>query len=281
MQVRTLEGEDRARLYDAFRASFADYAVPVTMGREDFDAMHARRGYDPGLSLGAYDGSGDLIGFIFSGAGPWRGERAGYDMGTGVVPSARGSGLAYTLAEELKGLLRARGIGTYVLEVLKGNEAAIRTYRKAGFEVTRQFECPSGRVGATMDALPAGIELRALDAFPDWAAGFREWRPSWQNSDESIARSSGAVRTIAAFDSRGEAAGFVAATRAGSVAQLAVRRGSRRSGLGRALLGAVAAESGGDLRYVNVQSDDLATLGLLSSLGVAESLGQYEMELHL
>jgi hypothetical protein len=43
----------------------------------------------------------------------------------------------------------------------------------------------------------------------------------------------------------------------------------------------LAARSGGAIRYVNVQSDDAATLGLLASCGVSEGPGQYEMALDL
>jgi len=77
------------------------------------------------------------------------------------------------------------------------------------------------------------------------------------------------------------------------VAQLVVRPDARREGVGTALLAALAARAyaahaagagatgepigAPAFRYVNVQSDDMASLGLLASVGLSEARDQWEM----
>lgn len=277
IHIGTLEHEDGATLYAVFMEAFSDYAVPVSWARAEFEAANLRRGFDPSLSLGAYDGE-RLVGFILSGQGRWKGEVAAYDMGTGVVPAARGSGLAGRLAEELKRLLRERGIPRYVLEVLRSNEPAIKTYRRAGFSVTRLFECPGGEFQEPGIASPEGLEIRELRDFPRAeAVSFRDWEPSWQNSDAAIARSVEPPLLLGALEEE-RLRGYLVAGTNGTIWQLAVHPDSRRQGIGTALLRDLSLRVGGKLRYVNVQSDDAATLSLLARAGIVEGPGQYEME---
>jgi len=291
---RPLDAEGPEELYGAFMEAFSDYAVPVTATFDDFRTMHRRRGVSYAASVGAYDG-GRLAGFVFNGTGTWRGAPCAYDAGTGVLPAWRGRGLTAAMASASIETLGKLGFGSWLLEVLVGNEKAHRAYLKAGFRETRRFACPEGTV---VGPEPPGLEAEAragvrvleraardVAAFASW----RDWEPSWQNSDESLARNPEPMTTLVAFEdgnggrgsTPGEPVGYVVATRKGSVAQLAVRPDRRRRGVGRALVSALAARSGGAVRYVNVQADDRATLGLFASFGIGAGVEQREMELRL
>jgi ribosomal protein S18 acetylase RimI-like enzyme len=294
--IKSLVDQTPESIYRAFMEAFADYSVPVTWSREEFEANNARRGFDPAISLGAFEG-GRLIGFALNGRGSWGGEPAAYDMGTGVVPEARGAGLAGMLAERLKETLPAFGIRRWLLEVLRDNAPALTTYERAGFRITRRFECPIGVFCEPGKALPGGIAIEELPAFPrEEARAMREWEPSWQNSDDSVARAAGSLVFFGArewgredglasapsVDSRASRLlGYAVASPSGVIWQLAVERGLRRRGIGAAILRAIAARSKGSIRYINIQSDDVATLGLLARCGVSEGPGQYEMLLEL
>ncbi|HOX32123.1 MAG TPA: GNAT family N-acetyltransferase [Spirochaetales bacterium] len=281
MDIRSLEGEPPQRIYEAFMEAFADYQVPVAWSREDFEANKARRGFEASISVGAYE-DGRLVGFSLNGRGSWGGAPTAYDLGTGVAPAARGSGLAGRLAEAAKELLPRAGIRRYLLEVLRDNAPAIRTYERAGFRVTRLFECPGGTfIPPGGAAATPGLSIEELSSFPAAeAAAIRDWEPSWQNSDEAIARMPGPLVLLGAREGA-RLAGFLVAQPSGTIWQLAVAREARRRGLGSALLAALAARSGGALRYVNVQADDAASLGLLARCGAAQGPGQYEMLLEL
>lgn len=282
----SLEGLSQESLHATFLAAFADYEVPLDLPFPEFRRMQARRGVSPAAGLGAFAGD-ELVGFICNGVGTWKGRPCAYDAGTGVLPSWRGRGLSGALAGECARRLAARGFETWLLEVLVSNEKAIKTYRRAGFRPTRRLAVregalPEAGLRAAAAAGAAGVAIVQAPAFdPARYASFRDWEPTWQNADESLARDTLPPLVLEAR-AGAEVLGYVAATERGSVAQLAVARRARRRGLGRALLLALAAlVPGGSLRYVNVQEDDAASLGLLDSLGIGGGLGQWEMELAL
>lgn len=277
-EIETLEAEGLERVYGAFMEAFSDYSVPVSWSFEEFRASCLRRSVDLSISLGARE-EGRLVGFVLNGRGTWAGAPAAYDAGTGVVPAARGSGLAGRMAERILEILPALGIRRYVLEVIRDNIPAFRTYVKAGFEVTRSLECPGGVFADPGRPAQPGLEVgepgrERLDAGA--AVARRDWEPSWQNSDESVRR---AVEPLVVLEARlaGRSAGHLVASRNGTIWQLAVDRDLRGRGIGTALLRTLASRLGPSIRYVNVQADDEATLGLLVACGIGPGVGQYEM----
>ena len=278
-EIRSLADEDEGRIYEAFMTAFADYSVPVTWSRADFDESNVRRGFDKAISLGAYEG-GRIVGFVLNGSGSWRGEKAAYDLGTGVLPEARGSGLSGAIAAELVRFLPGLGYRRYVLEVIRDNLPALKTYEKTGFTVTRELECPEGSYADPGIPAPSGLDFVDLPrghAFPRATlSSFRDWEPSWQNSDDSVVRMPGSLVALGArLD--GRLAGHVVASPKGTIWQLAVARGERGRGVGAAILHELSLRVGPALRYINVQADDKATLGLLARCGIREGVGQYEM----
>lgn len=278
-EIRSLADEEAGRIFEAFMAAFADYSVPVTWSRADFEESNARRGFDGSISLGAYEGR-RLLGFVLNGAGTWGGKRAAYDLGTGVLPEARGAGLSGNLASRLVDFLPTRGYGLYVLEVIRDNLPALKTYEKAGFRITRSLECPGGSFVDPGKTWPAGLELVDLPCGKDFpreqVSAFREWEPTWQNSDDSIERMPARLVALGArLD--GRLVGHAVAAPNGTIWQLAVARGERGKGIGTALIRGLAGRLGPALRYINVQADDQATLGLLSGCGIGPGVGQYEM----
>jgi len=278
-EIRSLAEEDEGRIFEAFMAAFADYSVPVAWSRADFDEANARRGFDRSISLGAYEG-GRIVGFVLNGSGTWGGEKAAYDLGTGVLPEARGGGLSGAIAAELVRFLPGLGFGRYVLEVIRDNLPALKTYEKAGFAVTRELECPEGSYADPGIPSPSGLDFVDLPlghAFPrSTLSSFRDWEPTWQNSDDSVVRMPGSLVALGArLD--GRLAGHAIASPKGTIWQLAVARGERGRGIGAALLHELSLRVGPVLRYINVQADDKATLGLLARCGISDGVGQFEM----
>ena len=62
MIIRPLLENDLDEVYDCFLAAFSDYSVPLRPGREQFEEMLRRRGYQPGISAAAFD-NGPMVGF--------------------------------------------------------------------------------------------------------------------------------------------------------------------------------------------------------------------------
>ena len=82
---------------------------------------------------------------------------------------------------------------------------------------------------------------------------------------------------VLAAQERSEVLGGLVSGKNGTIWQLAVAPKARGQGIGTALLRSLAARVGPSLRYVNVQADDAATLGLLARAGISGGPGQYEM----
>ena len=102
-----------------------------------------------------------------------------------------GSGVNAEQRQELGTYLRDRGVDTFVLEVIKDNEPAIRAYRKAGFEVNREFKCFELQV-ADLRGGPSDTDssqIRPVDRqVVSSLAECADWPPSWENSFAAIHR---------------------------------------------------------------------------------------------
>ncbi|MDA8325140.1 MAG: GNAT family N-acetyltransferase, partial [Nitrospiraceae bacterium] len=254
-----------------FLEAFGDYFVKIAPGLEDFRRMNALRGVDYSVSMGVLE-DGVLAGFTLSGVGNWRGLPTAYDAGTAVLKSSRGRGYSTGMFHRLKPLLKGRGIGLCLLEVIDGNQAAKTLYEKLGFRVTRRFVCQALKAGALRAGRPAGVEITdvPLSAWPALRAameGDEGFLPSWQNSWDSLRRlPDGFVVKAAWFG--GEPAGYgVVAPAAGSMPQLWVRSGLRGRGIGSALIAGLAGASrkGGALSWVNIDETRADVLKFLKT----------------
>jgi ribosomal protein S18 acetylase RimI-like enzyme len=265
-----------AELLPVFQAAFADYPVPLTLNLAEFTAMVTRRGYDLGISVGAFDGE-HCVGFHLICRGQWQGAPCAYDTGSGVLPAYRHQGIGRRMFQWLAPRLREAGIRQCRLEVLADNTPARRSYAAVGFRPTRQFDClsldlPAADADAPFDAWQ--IEIRN-----DLPAEFAQWledEPAWQNSFDAMARTPQRLtRVMLVQDGRVLAAGLVNAD-AGDVPLFAVAPSHRRQGLGRALLRVLRRASKVPLRFINLTAGG-PSVALVKALGGVSLSGQWEM----
>lgn len=279
MEIRSLAHTDFDTLHEAFAAAFADYEIHS--GREELRRMLRRRGFEAELSFAAFDGE-RIAAFTFNGIGTHEGRPTAYDTGTGTLPAYRGQGLASRIFTGSIPHLRAAGIRRYLLEVLQHNPAALAVYRKSGFETTREFnyfgqekrlvrmpEERSAYAGAIRPIDP-GIVRRRTD--------FRDFRPSWQNDDDSVARAGGDLTGFGLFRDD-ELLGYcICEPRSGDITQLAVAPQFRRQGIGTALLrhalGTITADT---VKVVNTETGCEALTRFLSAMNIPIKGRQFEM----
>lgn len=300
MEIRPLASIPRITLHRAFSEAFSDYSVPLRLSPEALSELHRRRGVRYDLSVGAFDQE-RLVGFTFNGLGTFDGRLAGYDAGTGVIPAARGRGLARRMMERSLRLLATQGAERSILEVLQTNHRAIALYRDIGFRIRRELLCwrlcdvpprrevpglviqsagPTQTVGQTVGQAvnqavnQAGFDVHR-DAPPLWA-----WAPSWQNSSESIARAT-AARTVLVARVGDTLAGYGIVFSNGDLAQLAVTPAMRRRGVGTELLRAARRRTNADLTITNTDGGDGGTTGFLGAAGALERVRQHEMMIEL
>ena len=282
-----LKEEDFDTVYGTFVKAFSDYQIEMKITKEQFKEMNVRRGLSYELSVGAVDDRGKMVGLALNGADFWDKKLTAYDMGTGVVPEFRGKGVADGMFDFLIPKLRQSGLKQYLLEVIRSNEKAYNLYKKKGFRETRQFECFTAEVASlnlesTIDA-EDGISIKPME-MPEWSLfeSFWEWRPSWQNSVDSVKRSQSRKVVLGAFKGSRCVGYGIIYSESGDIPQFAVKETFRRRGVGTLLMKALAREARrGRLAVVNVDSSSQVTLDFLTDLGFKNFAGQYEMVLEL
>jgi ribosomal protein S18 acetylase RimI-like enzyme len=282
---RVLRPVSRPALLGAFLEAFGDYAVNVGEVTERWlDVRCVKNAVDFDASVGAFDGD-RMVGFTLIGIDKRQGERIAYDAATGIVPDHRGQGLARRMFDHALPGLRERGVTSFLLEVLQGNEPAIRAYTRAGFEVVRElrcFELDVEPVRAVAEP-PAAI----LPADRATVLGLRDeidWLPSWENDFPAIERIPDDLVIFGAFE-EGTCIGAVAYTPVLNwIMMLAVRRDRRREGIGTALVRHLAAHLPEVVPLVklnNVDASDGGMLAFLERNGFRHKIDQFEMSLRL
>ncbi len=225
-------------LFGAFEQAFADYEVKID--KAEHLAMLRRRGFDPALSFAAFDG-GRIVSFTCNGIGDFYGTPTAYDTGTGTLKDYRGQGLATRVFEYSIPYLKEAGIREYLLEVLQHNTGAVSVYRKIGFEVTREFyyfRAETAQVTHGTKAVDFPHTLRDIDIneYASVVPAFWDFRPSWQNSVESINRSAEGFVSLGVFDGDKLVGYGIFEPASGDITQIAVDREYRRRGVGSLLL---------------------------------------------
>lgn len=259
MVIRPLRAGDFEAVHAAFTEAFSDYVIKLSPSRDQLAEMLARRAWAPEASVGVFDGE-RIVAFTLNGID----GGAGYDSGTGVVPSHRRQGLARELMESSFALLRERGCTRYILEVIDLNQAAAALYRSLGFVETRGLQCWSyelqgeGVNGARETAAACELEGDIV--------------PSWQNTRASIARARD--RRVTIGDEHGCAIVFPGS---GDLPHLAVERAHRRRGIGTRLLRGAASLAGKPLRILNIDERDAGIAAFLERAGAKKTVRQLEM----
>jgi ribosomal protein S18 acetylase RimI-like enzyme len=280
-----LRAVDKAAVHAAFTEAFADYAMSSSgLTEERLLLRMEKNAVDYDLSVGAYD-DGRMVGFTLLGVDSWGGALTAYDAGTGIVPPFRGRGLVRRMFDHALPALRERGVERFSLEVLQQNEAAIRSYRKSGFEITRQLRSYAADAAILFHS-PTSADASAWDVQPIGARTFglvvqdADWLPSFENRFSAVERIPNDVTLIGAFDG-GRCVGVAAySPPLRWFLTLVVCRSHRRRGVGRTLLAHVAARLPAGvtgLAVINVDASDEGMIAFVGALGFGPLVDQFEM----
>ncbi|MDR2920731.1 MAG: GNAT family N-acetyltransferase [Tannerella sp.] len=233
MKIQSLGDMSLDEVFEAFRKAFADYEMQLN--KDEHLAMLKRRGFDPALSFAAFDGD-KIVSFTCNGIGDFYGIPTAYDTGTGTLKDYRGKGLATQVFEYSIPYLKETGIQEYLLEVLQHNTGAVSVYSKIGFEVTREFyyfRPENNQIRNEMKVIDfpytiQPININEYDGIPT----FWDFRPSWQNSIESVNRSLEGFACMGVFTEEKLIGYSVFEPASGDVTQIAVDKQYRRKGVG-------------------------------------------------
>ncbi|MDR2084186.1 MAG: GNAT family N-acetyltransferase [Bacteroidales bacterium] len=237
MEIKSLNKTDFDAIFKAFNTAFIDYELQLN--KVQLQAMFKRRGFNPALSFGAFEGD-KIVAFTCNGIGNFNGIPTAYDTGTGTIKDYRGKGLATKIFEYSIPYLKEANIKQYILEVLQHNTKAVSVYRKLNFEVTREFnyftqsdkEIRNEIKNTDKSYSIKQIDIRKIDSI----TSFWDFYPSWQNSFESIERAIDDFISLGVFN-EDELIGYcVFEPISGDITQLAVDKQHRRKGVASILI---------------------------------------------
>jgi ribosomal protein S18 acetylase RimI-like enzyme len=280
---RFLNDSDREAVHVAFLNAFSDYQVNMQMTRDEFDFRLRRDGVDLTKSAGAFE-ENEMVGFTLNSVGEWPGGHTIYDAGTGVVPRARGRGIAKALFNFMGPQLKLLGFEQYLLEVITTNDVAANLYRRLGFKDTRKLAVFRTNTQLELRVFKEDAELREVSVL-DWNLYKKFWDsyPSWQNSPEAVDRTTpNNVVLEVWFDGNCVGYGVVSKT-SGNLYQLAIDRPYRRKGLGSLLIDQLQRRvvTGDPIKVNNVDEELNDALAFYKSVGFQLVLEQYEMSKEL
>ena len=285
ISIKSLSGVSVERIYDAFVNAFSDYVEPFNLSFEQLKYMIERRGFNLDLSFGAFN-KNELVGFTLNGIGDWNGILTAYDTGTGIIKEFRKKGIATKLFNESLPVLRENNIAQYLLEVIRTNTSAYELYRKAGFEVTREFDyfvSTKDKIVINKNMLNEEFKIKEIK-YPDWELfkTFWDYIPSWQNSIDSINRKLEYFIILGIFEKDNVAGYGIVEKETGDIPQLCIAKKFRRKGLATTLFYHLLQYSEKDeIKIINTPKTFYPFKKFATSINLKAGLGQYEMLLKL
>ncbi|AQQ54336.1 GNAT family N-acetyltransferase [Planococcus lenghuensis] len=189
---------------EAWNRGFEGYFFDMTTTPEAFEKRLDQEGLAPELSLVVFHG-GQPAGLVLNGIRKSGNKKIGWNGGTGVASSLRGSGIGKKLMEQTLAIFKANGVQTATLEAIKENDPAIALYEKVGYRIIDrlQFLHLHGEVEHSME--PARF-FRTERTIPEKAGELPFYRSAypWQ----TLWQSAKGGEALIAFDETGQPAGY-------------------------------------------------------------------------
>lgn len=279
----TLENTRIEKLHKTFVEAFSDYQVKVDIPLIKLQQMLQRRGYVSKASIGAFNND-ELVGFLLNGIRNWNGKLTAYDTGTAVIQNFRKQGITSNMILNAKETLREMGAQQWLLEVIQSNTSAVKLYKKQGFEILRDFHCYKLQKNKHNPITQYKVEhIDKIDeSLWEELTKFWDFKPSWQNSIDSInALSEAFTYSIVRID--GTIVGYgIIENKTGDIPQLAVNKNYRGKGIGRSILTDLINSTESDnINFTNVDSQCTSMNDFLVKLGFENVISQHEMILKL
>jgi ribosomal protein S18 acetylase RimI-like enzyme len=284
MEYRYLHRSDFPLVHKTFQQAFADYAIDISYMTED---VHLRRAYKNGVDFGASVGAfeeREMVGYTLVGTDIFFDKKAGFDIGTGIIPAFRGKGVATGILNKIVEQLSARRFESFYLEVLENNAPAIKAYEKSGFIVTRKLICYQHN----LQSMPREENSSNCRIVPcerylihDFKSSF-SWEPSWENRVNAILNSPDNLICFCAMTGGKPGGLIIYCPGLHWMLNLTIHPDLRQHGLATALLMHLlySVKSLGHpyLKALNIPESDAVMNHVLQQVGFVLLANQYEME---
>ncbi|CAI8718788.1 GNAT family N-acetyltransferase [Chryseobacterium sp. IT-36CA2] len=278
MEFKTLANITIDELLSVFNHSFSDYVIPFHLTKEVLVAKIAAEKLDMDISAGAFE-NGELVGFILQSEKVENGEKIIYNGGTGVVPESRGKGMVRKMYDFIVPALKKRNANTLLLEVIEGNQPAIRAYENLGFTIVRRLLCFNGNI--KHGKANTEISIKDLKTFQwELLSSFWDIEPSWQGSVFVLEPMPENYITLGAYNKERLVGYIVYGPVSRKIYQIAVDKNHRNQGIGTMLFNVILEKNGGQAVVLNNVDDSSENTSqfLSEKIGLNNWLSQFEMK---
>lgn len=270
---------DLRQVYEAFCAGFSDYIIKMTIPWEHFfNSFFKREGNQLEYSYVALDGECP-IGIIFSGLKIYEGTLTMRCGALCVAPEYRGLGISKALFELHRQVAVNCGCKQLFLEVIVGNDRAIKFYKKLGY--VKVYDLQYYTLKNALEITGSGkYEIQELEwtQITDMTAGI-DTHTNWQNEPDYAKKVTG-IKNYGIY--QGELlAGVLTISSSGRIFFLYTKPDFRHQGIATSLL----AHASRSLKRDTLQfsfPNNAALEGFVKRIGFTRNdIAEYEMYLTL
>ena len=273
MIVKKLENIEFDIIVDCFLKSFENYYVKVPTDKNYYKNRWENAKVDYALSYGMFDRE-KLVGFIINAINTQNGKKIAFNTGTGVLPEYRGKRIIKAIYEFALPDLKINGVSKCSLEVIIDNTKAIKSYQSIGFDICKTFNCFSGEIKLNSNEK---IALNRVDHNTfDWEKLPNQDLYSWDFKPEVI-KNAGYEYYQVIKDNLAESF-FVVNPKNEYLAQFEILKESDGC-LNRLFQG--IREVSSCIKIINVDTRLNKKINFINSIGLMNTVNQYEMEMKI
>lgn len=271
MTIKNLEKIAFDKIIECFLLAFKNYFVEMPTNLDFYRKRWKYAKVDLKLSYGMFDNE-KLVGFIINGIDSRNGVLTAYNTGTGVIPDFRQRNIIKQIYDYAIPKLKSNGIEKCLLEVITANKIAIKTYENIGFDITRTLKCYKG--GLNNSKIDINLIEKKLNQIDFKTLPNQEYY-SWDNHKNSL-KANPDYRFFQVETDAEICSYFIINNQSGYLAQFDVLDNNASNW--NDLFCAIESISK-KIKINNVDSKFQEKIEVLKSLGIENTIDQYEMEM--
>lgn len=273
MIVKHLGNTDFDLILESFLLAFQNYFVPVPTNSNYYKERWKAAKVDFNHSYGMFDKK-RLVGFVIHAIDHRDGKLTAFNTGTGVIPEYRGQKIVQSIYGYALNDLRRIGATHCALEVITKNERAIRSYMGIGYEICRKYKCFRGTIDPKFRE---NVTIRETELENvDWKNLPHQSFYSWDHQKESILV--GNYKFFQVLADRSPESFFIIEPKTGYLVQFDVVN-ENKIAWNRLFSGIRQISS--TVKINNVDERLIDKLGWLGTIGLVNTVDQYEMRMEL
>ncbi len=284
MTFKSLENISIEKIGATLNDAFSQYFVKIDFTNLMLQEKFLEEDFNPKYSVGAFDGE-ELVGVILHGFRIVNGEKWIYNMGTGVRFSHRGQQLTKKMYEYVIPNLKNEGIFNVKLEVIQGNDSAIRTYKAVGFKAHCFYVCyklseESRGISHLLFIGKQSIgDIETVN--PIEINKMLDMEPSWSNNMTAIQNNNAGLRNIG-YLLNDKLIGYACLNaNSGRIKLLVVHPDYREQGIGKQILNYLKLNTDKPLSVINIDEKGENASRFLKNNGFIPTVKQFELRMKL